>query len=312
MMFGTRETFTYFQCAKCGCLQIAEIPDDLSRYYPPQYYSFNLSPERLFSNPLKNLLTRPRNRYAVLDKGTLGRLIYMILPNPDLRQLSHVGLREDSRVLEVGCGTGTLLYTLRTLGMTHLLGVDEYLENDIEYPNGLKILRKSIDDVGGTWDLVMFHHTLEHMPEQAETLAAAAKRLSEDGMCLLRMPTVSSYAWEHYGVNWVQLDAPRHLYLHSVESLTRLATKVGFRLQKLLYDSTDFQFWGSEQYVRDIPLRSERSYLENPERSIFSPEETRTFRRRADDLNRQGRGDQAAFYLRKTSTKCEAGSTKSK
>ena len=223
----------------------------------------------------------------------------MIFPNRNLRKLSHVGLREDSRVLEVGCGTGTLLYTLRTLGMTHLLGVDEYLENDIEYPNGLKILRKSIDDVGGTWDLVMFHHALEHMPEQAETLAAAAKLLSEDGMCLLRIPTVSSYAWEHYGVNWVQLDAPRHLYLHSVESLTRLAAKVGFRLEKLLYDSTDFQFWGSEQYARDIPLRSERSYLENPKRSIFSPQEIHTFRRRADDLNREERGDQAAFYLRK-------------
>ena len=59
MMFGTRETFTYFQCAKCGCLQMVEIPSDMSRYYPPEYYSFNLSPERLFTNRVKNLITHP-------------------------------------------------------------------------------------------------------------------------------------------------------------------------------------------------------------------------------------------------------------
>ena len=37
MMFGTRERFTYFECNSCGCLQIAEIPDDLARFYAADY-----------------------------------------------------------------------------------------------------------------------------------------------------------------------------------------------------------------------------------------------------------------------------------
>jgi len=299
MMFGTREVFVYFRCARCGCLQIATIPEDMSVHYPPTYYSFGLSPERLFASGWKNLLKRPRDRFAVLGKGLFGRLLYALLPNPNLRKLSHVGLTRDARVLEVGCGSGTLLYTLRNFGMTNLLGVDAFLPDDVTYDNGLRILRRELDDVEGTWDLVMFNHSLEHMPDQIGTMQTVSRLLAPGGTCLVRVPTVSSYAWEHYGVNWVQLDAPRHLYLHSVESIGLLAASAGLTLARTLYDSTELQFWGSEQYAKDVPLRSERSWSERPERSLFTPGEIKAYRKRAQQLNREGRGDQAAFILTK-------------
>ena len=297
MMFGTRETFTYFQCAGCGCLQIAEIPADIAGHYPSDYASFRTLSQRRLANPWRNLLTRARYRYAVLKKGFLGRLLYAIWPKEKLLRLSYANLTDDSRILDVGCGTGKLLYKLRTIGLRNLLGIDPYIEEDIEYPNGLKILKKSIDDVEGTWDLVMFHHSFEHMPEQLETLRTAARLLADGGTCLVRIPTVLSYAWEHYGVNWVQLDAPRHLYLHSTEGLTLLAEKGGFHVERVLYDSSAFSLWASEQYARDIPLRSERSYQVNRSRSIFSPADIKAFKRKAHELNRQNRGDTACFYL---------------
>ncbi len=37
MMLGSRESFTYVECARCGCVQIAEIPADLARHYPTDY-----------------------------------------------------------------------------------------------------------------------------------------------------------------------------------------------------------------------------------------------------------------------------------
>ena len=41
MMFGWREEFEYLECARCGCLQIAEIPSDLAKYYPREdYYAY--------------------------------------------------------------------------------------------------------------------------------------------------------------------------------------------------------------------------------------------------------------------------------
>src|SRR5687768_11904787 len=45
MMFSTREEFGYFQCASCGCLQIASIPSDMSPHYPAGYYSYSTARE---------------------------------------------------------------------------------------------------------------------------------------------------------------------------------------------------------------------------------------------------------------------------
>src|SRR5690242_5942688 len=39
MYFGTRETFSYLECPACGSLQLEDIPADLSRFYPSNYYT---------------------------------------------------------------------------------------------------------------------------------------------------------------------------------------------------------------------------------------------------------------------------------
>src|SRR5579872_1464321 len=39
-LFGLEGEFAYFQCGACGCLQIAQVPADLGRFYPAHYYSF--------------------------------------------------------------------------------------------------------------------------------------------------------------------------------------------------------------------------------------------------------------------------------
>ncbi len=40
MMYGLDEYFDYIQCKKCGCLQLINIPEDFSKYYSQNYYSF--------------------------------------------------------------------------------------------------------------------------------------------------------------------------------------------------------------------------------------------------------------------------------
>ena len=114
---------------------------------------------------------------------------------------------------------------------------------------------------------------------------------------MIRIPLVSSEAWEKYGTDWVQLDAPRHFFLHSIESIKILAGETGFSIKEVAYDSDEGQFWGSEQYLKDIPLVAENSYARNPAKSIFSQEEIKNFKAMARELNSSSRGDQAAVYL---------------
>jgi len=299
MMFGVREEFIYFKCANCGCLQIKEIPGDVSKYYPSDYYSFNVAYNGS-KNLIKRVAKRLRDCYAILNEGVIGKLIYSKFPTSESwRSLSRVKLTKDSKILDVGCGSGNLLYALKKLGFKNLLGVDPYIEKDINYQNGLGILKKTVHEISGEHDLIMFHHSFEHVADPLETLYFVKKLLSPNGTCLIRIPVVDSWAWENYGVNWVQIDAPRHFFLHSQKSMKILAKSAGFKIKEIICDSTEFQFWGSEQCKKDIPLKSENSYSVNPPKSIFSKKEIRIFEEKAKRLNFEGRGDQAVFYLEK-------------
>jgi len=273
MMFGYKHPFTYFQCVTCHCLQIDTFPSDMEHYYPPQYYSFETAgfsdQQKGIVPRLKSLAGRLRNRYAAFDRGIVGKALRRTFPDAAesalkvLREtfppdgLQGLGIAPTDRILDVGCGSGSLLSSLRHIGFKQLLGVDPYIHSDISMETGVPILKRHLHEVDSKWDVIMFHHSFEHMPDQLDTLCAAARLLSEGGLCLIRIPTVSSYAWGHYGVHWVQLDAPRHFYLHSVKSMTMLAAQACLRIEKIVYDSSGFQFWGSEQYLQDIPLMSE-------------------------------------------------------
>ena len=298
MMFGFRDEFSYFECAKCGCLQIAEVPNDLSKYYPRNYYSFNSSVQLPKATGIRLYLRQKQFETGLFRKGGLiGKLLYASshwqLPDYSLSQVSLV---KASRILDVGCGNGYLLDILHEAGFKDLMGVDPYIEAEIER-DGTRIRKGTINDISGKWDLVMFNHSFEHMPDQLETLRKTEELLDKKGVCLINMPTASSYAWKHYRENWGGIDAPRHLFIHSVRSMALLAQKANLALQKVTYNSIEAQFWASEQCLKDIPLLSESSYAINPAKSTFSKKQIETFKQKTKELNRTEQGDQAAFLL---------------
>jgi SAM-dependent methyltransferase len=290
MMMGTGERFIYFQCAHCHCLQIAEFPPEMAKYYPANYYSFSTTSRDKTKNWVLKWARRIRNTSSVYEKGFGNRLIRTLFPNKKLLSLLRLGLDRASRILDVGCGSGWRLYALRESGFHNTFGIDPYLENDLTYENGLQILKKTVHEMDGLWDVVMFHHSLEHMPDQVATLRAASGLLGPGGTCLIRVPVASSYAWEHYREHWYQIDAPRHFYLHSYESMTLLAEQCGLALQSSECDSTLDQFRISEMYKRGLRTFKEAGFT----RSLNNE-----WKRRAAELNRERQGDQAVFYFKK-------------
>ena len=298
MMFGTKEEFLYFECASCGCLQIAEMPKNMSKYYPPNYMPFGKAESGGF---IKQALKRKRNEYAVFHTGILGRIIYLLyirIPfNIDI--IRGLNISRDSKILDVGCGNGVvLLYPLSEIGCRNLLGVDPYIKSDVS-DDAVKIRKIFIQELpeDEVFDVIVFSHSLEHVPDQLETLTKTRKLLSPNGICLVRIPVKSDYIWNRYGVFSVQLDAPRHFFTHTIKSMEILAGKAGLKIRDVKFDSTDLQFWGSEQCLRGIAYTAENSYLVNPQKSIFSKKEIKRFRQMAKELNDRKQGDQAAFYL---------------
>jgi SAM-dependent methyltransferase len=209
-------------------------------------------------------------------------------------------LNKNSRILDVGSGAGDVVYSLKEIGFNHVLGIDAFLVKDFKLENGVSIQKKDIFQIKSEWDLIMFHHSFEHLENPVETIFHVKKILAPGGTCLIRTPVVPSYAWQKYGTNWVQLDAPRHLHIFSVTAMGQLAKSARLEMAAIKYDSTILQFWGSEQYAQSVPLVSDESYFKNPKTPLFSPEQIKKFQVKTDDLNRAGSGDQVVFYLKNT------------
>lgn len=314
MMFGTREEFEYFQCIKCGCLQISEIPKELGKHYPSNYYSYQSRPQpNASTNCIIGWARTRRCETALFGRKTFfDRIIELLVDPPtalsarpngvssihDLLRRSRIQTF-DAKILDVGCGSRSeWLETLERLGFRNLFGLDPFISENQRYGH-ITIAKRDFSDDDEEYDLITFHHSLEHIADQLETAKQIAAHLKLGGFCIIRIPTVSSSTWERYGTNWIEMDPPRHLYLHSIDSMKFLADFANLEIIASNCDSTDFEFYGSEMYARDVHLMHENSPWVDSRSTLFSREERDEFRRSARAAVNQGTGGRAVFYLRK-------------
>jgi SAM-dependent methyltransferase len=301
MMFGSRERFEYFTCVACDSLQIMHALDgeELARHYPSDYYSYDISTQPR----LLRWLTTRHDRFELHRGGGLVGAFTAALPTSvragigdAARVIGQLTLKREMRILDVGCGSGALLDRLAGAGFNNLLGADPFLAADSKTPRGVPLMKRYLNEVTGEFDLIMFNHSLEHVPDPVATLKAACERLATEGICLVRVPTTSSEAWATYRENWFQIDAPRHIVIPSRHGMALAADAVGLTLEKMFDDSSSAQFIASEAYRRDIAmneLKSLRSLF-----GMFGAKSMWGWEKRAKRLNRLGRGDQTGFVMR--------------
>lgn len=254
MMIPTREEFAYCVCPRCGCLQIKEVPADLSKYYQQDYYSY--TPPDITPPP----------------PGT------PVLPQ---------------RLLDVGCGAGRWLCDAARAGYRNVFGCDPFIEQDLFYTNGVQIKKATIHEMEGQFDLIRFSHSFEHMDDPQEVMDSVARLLHPDGVCVISIPIYPNVAFDIYGPFWFQLDAPRHLILHSGKSLGHLAGQNDLSVFKAECNSLLNQMYISRLYQLDIPMH-EQSAVGN---QLIAAEEFPIMEELTQEANERGYGDQATFYL---------------
>src|ERR1041384_5934173 len=218
-MFGIGESFAYFQCGACGCLQIVDFPTDVARHYPPSYYS--LVPFEPPRGALRLKLQRLRAKQALSGARLADQLLSPFASFPgDIRLWTRLlGVSQTSRLLDVGCGGGALLRRLATFGFVNLTGVDPFIEANLAYADGVRVIKARLEELSGQFDAIMMHHSFEHMPDQLGVLNELHRLLAPNGKVLVRIPLCSSEAFRTYGVKWCQLDPPRHFFLHTEKSM---------------------------------------------------------------------------------------------
>jgi SAM-dependent methyltransferase len=205
-------------------------------------------------------------------------------------------------ILEVGSGSGELLHELADLGLHRVVGIDPFIEKDIIYKNGATVLKASIGDISKLmievkFDLIIFNHSLEHSPTPINDLKSATRYLKSNGVILIRVPVSNSALEKKYGIHWWALDAPRHIYLFSAQSINLLAEKCGLTVKSTHFEGTIDDFLASEQHKVGISLLHKDSYVVTKNLSSFSPEQLKTFEADIESQNRQGTASQAGFVL---------------
>jgi SAM-dependent methyltransferase len=298
MQLGLREMFTYMECANCGLMQLQEIPAGLGKYYPNEgYYSFNLG---LDVRKKPDTLRKIKASYLIYRKNKLpGSLLSVGYKAPDYYSwIKNAAVQYSDAILDVGTGNGSLLLNLFKIGFTDLTGIDPFIDKDQQY-GAINIYKKSIYETAGQFDYIMLHHAFEHMDDPLKVLQQLYKLLKPGKFLLIRTPVMGMYSWKKYGTDWMDLDAPRHIIIHSLKSMALLTQQAGFELKKTVFDGNYMSLIGSDQYAKNIALPDVNSYMVNKKASGYSASEIENFKTINRQNNSTQQADQAAFYLYK-------------
>ena len=280
-MFGTGDDFIYTECNSCKALFLNPVPADLDKYYPSNYYSFGTYNR---SSPI--MATLKRLRYMAFERGI------SVMPPIYFDWLSPLSLSRKSKIADIGCGNGQLLAELSYCGFISLHGYDPYIAASFD-TNKFSIRKRDFFDVDETYDLVMFHHSFEHLPDPVKVFEKLVDILNPGGQVLIRVPVTDGKVWKDEKEYWFQLDAPRHLFIPGTKTMQILGESFDLKLFNTSFDSMDSQFWGTELYKKGKPL------MGTDINELFSKEELRKFKKMAIQYNEEKVGDQACFYFSK-------------
>jgi len=202
------ERFPYWECPRCGVVFLSPVPDDIGRFYPPDYYALPATRDALVT------ASRPHDAYKV-----------------------HLvdGLAAGRRLVEVGPGIGGFAALAQDAGYdVSVIEMDAracaFLEREVgvtahHTEDAAGALRRE-----GPFDVVAMWHVIEHLPDPFGALAAVADALAPGGVALIAAPNPEALQLRLFGARWTHLDAPRHLFLIPIDTLAAAARDAGLEV----------------------------------------------------------------------------------
>jgi 2-polyprenyl-3-methyl-5-hydroxy-6-metoxy-1,4-benzoquinol methylase len=143
-------------------------------------------------------------------------------------------LKPETRLLEVGSGSGAFLYAVRPY-VKEVIGVepDTATRRWIEQTLGFKVLERIPADGSetGGFDVVVSFHVLEHVPAPVDFLAGLQKVLKPQGEFVVEVPNVDDVLVGVYQVPaYLQFYFQKaHLYYFSQKTLALALEKAGYQ-----------------------------------------------------------------------------------
>lgn len=199
--FSKFGSYQIYRCPKCGLGQTLGLGPQTNKYHRDQTY---LIEEKLF----KNIFLKRVKMISQFSKP--------------------------SRALEIGCSTGLMLSLLRMRGF-EVMGIEMSQEAaGVAKARGIDVVVVPFEKVklNQKFDLVIFNHTLEHLPDPLEALKKAKLLLRLNGILFIDLPNFDSLVAKILKDRWPLLLPEEHLWHFTRKSLSLLLSRLDFKILK--------------------------------------------------------------------------------
>ena len=200
--------YSLVECRNCGMVRLSPqpTPEQVAGFYAKNYWFAGGRLQELYRRLV--LLDHVRFASKAVSPGRL--------------------------VLDVGCGGGLFLRMMKERGF-NVLGLD-FSSEAARIAWDQNRVRVLVGDLGSapiepaSCALITMYHVLEHLPDPAGYLRAAAGLLERDGRLIVQVPDRACWEAAMLGIHWTGLDVPRHLYVFRSSDLRRLVVSCGFEI----------------------------------------------------------------------------------
>jgi ubiquinone/menaquinone biosynthesis C-methylase UbiE len=233
--------FSLLKCNNCGLIFLYPQPNkkDILKYYPSEkYYSLN-------NNSIEDSKIKI---YNIFYKK--GYSIKKILFSPLKFMIRKIIIKKRANFLDIGCGDGKFLKLMNKFEM-NCYGVEPNNKGNIIEEN-LKIVNCELKEAKFKkefFDIITLNHVFEHVNQPSSILQEIHRILKPKGKLIIATPNSNSLITKIFKNKWFQFDTPRHFFLYSEKTIKKYAEKKGFKVNKIVYNSTPLQISASMIYL---------------------------------------------------------------
>lgn len=228
--YGAPGLWNFKSCPDPDCALIwldpMPVPEEIGKAYRNYFTHAALAPPE-YGAAGRALL----NIYLAVD-----RLVSSVTGLADMQRRAEFMYLEGvppGRLLDVGCGDGTMLGRLRRLGWAgEGTEVDPEAAAHARMKEGIAVHLGPLETLNipaETFDAVIMHHVVEHVHDPVALLRECRRVLRSGGRMIAVTPNAKSLGHRTLGKDWYALEHPRHLHLFSRGTLRECAARAGVR-----------------------------------------------------------------------------------
>lgn len=147
------------------------------------------------------------------------------------------GVRQNGRLLDVGCATGEFLAAAKAWGWeSYGVEVAPQAAAYAERAYGVQVHTGTLDTApwpDGWFDAVTLWEVIEHVPSPRAYVERIARLVRPGGMFAISTPNIRSLTYALIGRNWWVIGPNAHIYYFAPRTLVRLLADYGFTIHLL-------------------------------------------------------------------------------